>query len=252
MLAALTKRRIMAISTPSVLLLSSLALTACLSGAPGAASLPARERSGLFLTANLGDIKPALIAYHDGGEYEKGLEAVDTAAESYLVERADKVTKPALVLDIDETSLSNWEEIIANDFAYFPNAPCDHLPKGPCGAIAWDAMARSPAIAPTLRLARAASSHHVAIFFITGRYEAERTVTERNLHAAGFPEWERVYMRIDGTPSGPAADFKAPAREQITRMGYTIVANVGDQPSDLAGGFSERTFLLPNPFYRIK
>jgi len=26
---------------------------------------------------------------------------------------------------------------------------------------------------------------------------------------------------------------------------------MGDQPSDLDGGFSERTFLLPNPFYRI-
>ena len=33
--------------------------------------------------------------------------------------------------------------------------------------------------------------------------------------------------------------------------GYTIVANIGDQPSDLDGGFAERTFLLPNPFYRI-
>jgi hypothetical protein len=31
----------------------------------------------------------------------------------------------------------------------------------------------------------------------------------------------------------------------------TIVANMGDQPSDLEGGFAERTFLLPNPFYRI-
>jgi hypothetical protein len=34
--------------------------------------------------------------------------------------------------------------------------------------------------------------------------------------------------------------------------GYTIVANIGDQPSDLAGGHSERTFLPPDPFYRIK
>ena len=31
----------------------------------------------------------------------------------------------------------------------------------------------------------------------------------------------------------------------------TIVANIGDQPSDLAGGHSQQTFLLPDPFYRI-
>ena len=48
-----------------------------------------------------------------------------------------------------------------------------------------------------------------------------------------------------------AADFKAPQRQAIEREGYTIIANVGDQPSDLEGGFSERTFPLPNPFYRI-
>ncbi|MGH6919121.1 MAG: HAD family acid phosphatase, partial [Geminicoccaceae bacterium] len=37
----------------------------------------------------------------------------------------------------------------------------------------------------------------------------------------------------------------------IQAQGFTIVANMGDQPSDLAGGHAERTFLLPNPFYRI-
>jgi len=26
---------------------------------------------------------------------------------------------------------------------------------------------------------------------------------------------------------------------------------MGDQPSDLAGGHAERSYLLPNPFYRI-
>jgi hypothetical protein len=30
-----------------------------------------------------------------------------------------------------------------------------------------------------------------------------------------------------------------------------IIANLGDQFSDLAGGYAERTFKLPNPFYSI-
>jgi hypothetical protein len=33
--------------------------------------------------------------------------------------------------------------------------------------------------------------------------------------------------------------------------GTGFIANIGDQPSDLAGGFSQQTYLLPNPFYRI-
>ena len=50
---------------------------------------------------------------------------------------------------------------------------------------------------------------------------------------------------------GSAADYKTPIRAAIEKEGYTIVANIGDQPSDLLGGFAERIFLLPNPFYRV-
>ncbi|TIP90617.1 MAG: acid phosphatase, partial [Mesorhizobium sp.] len=47
-------------------------------------------------------------------------------------------------------------------------------------------------------------------------------------------------------------DFKAPIRAEIEKAGYTIIANVGDQPSDLFGGHAEKLFLLPNPFYRVR
>jgi acid phosphatase len=58
-------------------------------------------------------------------------------------------------------------------------------------------------------------------------------------------------MEPAGAHYDSAADFKAPQRARIEGQGYTIIANIGDQPSDLDGGFSERTYLLPNPFYRI-
>lgn len=215
-------------------------------------AVPVRQdHPGLLLSDNLGDIKRAVTAYHNNGQYEQDLARAIAPAETYLTERAAQVKKPALVLDIDETSLSNWEQILANDFAYFPEGPCDKLPKGPCGVLAWDALARAPAIAPTLKLANEAKAQGIAIFFITGRYEAERAVTERNLRNVGFPQWTELFMRPDGSSTPSAADYKAPVRKRISEMGYTIVANVGDQPSDLAGGFAERTFLLPDPFYRI-
>ena len=49
----------------------------------------------------------------------------------------------------------------------------------------------------------------------------------------------------------PPRTSRPPVRERIEKDGYTIIANAGDQPSDLAGGHAEMTFLLPNPFYRI-
>jgi len=41
------------------------------------------------------------------------------------------------------------------------------------------------------------------------------------------------------------------AYAEIEQAGFTIIANMGDQPSDLLGGRAERMFLLPNPFYRV-
>jgi hypothetical protein len=37
-----------------------------------------------------------------------------------------------------------------------------------------------------------------------------------------------------------AVDFKAPIRAEIERIGYTIIANMGEQPSDLLGGIGDR------------
>jgi acid phosphatase len=96
-----------------------------------------------------------------------------------------------------------------------------------------------------------AKDRGVAIFFITGRSETQREATERNLADVGYTGYARLIMEPIGAHYFSAADFKAPQRQAIEQEGYTIVANMGDQPSDLDGGFAERTFLLPNPFYRI-
>ena len=195
--------------------------------------------------------KSRLIAYHDSGQYMKDIAAVDAEALQYLKERAPQVKKPAVVLDIDETSLSNWPELRANGIRFMAPGPCDRLPRGPCGLTAWQKMSAAKGIAPTVRLARAAQEAGVTVFFITGRHEALRAATAENLTRAGFRGWKELILRPghSGTPS--AADYKAPRRARIEEMGYTIIASIGDQQSDLSGGHAERTFKLPNPFYYL-
>ena len=102
-----------------------------------------------------------------------------------------------------------------------------------------------------MRLVRTARELGVAVFFITGRPESQRAATERNLRAGRLWRLRRPCHGRRRRALRHAADFKAPRRAAIEAEGYTIVANVGDQPSDLAGGHAERAFLLPNPFYRI-
>ena len=206
---------------------------------------------GLSQPPNVGEAKIAATDYYNSGAYQRDITAVTDAASAWIAERAPQVERPALVLDIDDTSLTNWEVIMADDFGRIFNGPCDTLPAGPCGWVAWDLRAATPAIEQTLAVFAEARVLDVAVFFITGRDETQRSATEENLSSMGYGDYAGLYMEPVGAHYASAADFKAPQRAQIEADGFTIIANMGDQPSDLAGGHAERTFLLPNPFYRI-
>lgn len=233
-------------------------------GAAAVIASPGAAR-GLGAYANLGDAKLQAAAYaarpENGGPsaYERDQAAVAEAATAYILQRAAQVKNPAVVLDIDETSLDNLKQMLADDWGYIAGGPCLFTPdaREACGALEWDKSGAAPAVAATLKLFKAARQAGVEVFFITGRHEAEREWTVSNLHQAGYEGWKELIMQPDGSlPKGAyrpsAADFKAPARARLVLAGYSVIANLGDQPSDLAGGYAEKAFLMPNPFYRIR
>ena len=204
-------------------------------------------------TTGAGDYVPPLKTYHDSGAYAHDLATVDGQASAFLTQRLSRLAaqkrnclrhrpaskckqpKPALVLDIDETSLSNYTQLEANDF------------KNATPALATAAIAaNSPAIAPTLRLFNLAKRKHVAIFFITGRPSFLESATESNLQSAGYSGWKELVTNPGGTT---VVAYKSGARARIERQGYRVIVNVGDQESDLLGGHALRAFKLPNPFY---
>lgn len=243
-------RRLVAKSLQWVLLLTMLAACSAVPPPPqptrSAQSAPVLEQPG-----NVGDAKLAASAYHNDGAYERDLATVTAEVSNRLLKRASRVSQPALVLDVDDTVLSNWQVIMADDFGRVIEGPCDALPAGPCGWAAWDLLGRAPAIMPSLGMFQQARALGVAVFFITGRPESQRAATERNLRDIGYGGFTRLVMVPNGKHYASAVDFKAPVRAGIEEEGFTIIANMGDQPSDLAGEHAEKTFLLPNPFYRI-
>jgi predicted secreted acid phosphatase len=200
---------------------------------------------------NVGDAKIYALRYYDSGDYARDLEMIADQANDWLRSRAGSAERPALVLDIDETALSNWEIIKRDDFGRPIGGPCKVTSDAPCGWAAWDQLGRDPAIEQTLRLFQQARALNVTVFFITGRPENQRRATERNLAAVGYNGYEKLYMVPNGAHFESAAYFKAPVRAEIEQQGYTIIENVGDQPSDLLGGHAEKKFLLPDPFYRV-
>jgi hypothetical protein len=197
---------------------------------------------------NLDALKQELRQYHDCtctcGCYAHDIDGQADRAIATLRRRAAHRLpheKLALILDIDETTLSNYQEEVGADFAY--NAAVFDQ---------WIETAQAPAIPGTLRLYKEAQRLGVSIFFITGRTEPQRAATERNLRAQGFDQWNLLVMRPVAHDSQTIGAFKAQARGQIASAGYTLALNVGDQWSDLKGNpEAEFSVKYPDPYYFI-
>lgn len=195
---------------------------------------------------NLGIVRKQVIQYHDSGQYYRELEQKIILAQEYIIKQAEtiKQNKPqqklALVLDIDETSLSNYDKMIKRDFIGTKDQIHQEIQ-----------AADSPVIKPMLTLYNTALKHGIKVFFVTGRHESERDATRKNLLKAGYANWSGLYLRPNEYSAPSIIPFKSKARATIAKEGYTIIATIGDQYSDICGGFAEEGFKLPNPFYYL-
>ncbi len=222
-------------------------------------------RIGSEGTLGIADFVQPVRAYYDSGSYAADLQDVGSRAEAFVMNQTAAIRakakrrcnnakaknlkgrkrvaacaapKLAVTLDIDETSVSNYAELEDQAFS------------GAAGAlIIAIATADSPAIAPTLSLYKRARSLGISVFAITGRPDSVGDLTRANMNAVGYTDIAGYYFK----PSGEATiAFKSGARTAIEQQGHRIVANIGDQESDLSGGHADRSFKLPNPFYFIK
>lgn len=205
--------------------------------------------------------------------YAKEAESVAARGARYLALRArhpSKKGRPAIVLDVDDTALATWNYEIASNWAYNPATN---------GQFVTDQ--KFPAVPGMVAMATAAAKEGYAVFFLTGRGAAQEAATLGNLTSdgvgedAGYPQPTAPANGEDGLFTKPAvADYpdylttacaaeiadarscttihyKAATRAHIESLGYDIVANFGDQFSDLKGGYADRAFKLPNPNYYL-
>ncbi len=186
-------------------------------------------------------VKESMRDYHKSGQYNREIDAIAGQAQVYLEQNLARARghKPAIVLDIDETVLSNYPHINEFDFGYIPKE-----------WSAWILRGEAPALNGPRELFRYARKNDVAVFFITGRTEKEREATLKNLGREGFEGWQELIMKPNGDHNATGL-YKAEHRKRLTDAGYTILVNVGDQASDLEGGYSESVFKLPNPMYYV-
>ncbi len=190
---------------------------------------------------NLDVRKTEIRNYVRAGDYARDIAAVAAEADRWIAQRAARGgAKLTVVLDLDETLLDNLSHMEENDFAWIRDR-----------WTTWVAEARAPAIEPVRAVYRTARRLGVDVVYITGRPERDRPGTERNLKAIGCDDYAALICKPDAE-KGTSAAYKTAARKRLVDAGRTIIANLGDQESDLSGGYAERTFKLPNPFYRTE
>ena len=137
---------------------------------------------------NLSILKKEVEYYHDSGQYAKEIACVIAQAQRYILqqaaanERHGNKKKLAIVLDIDETSLSNYSNMVKHQFV--GDRALFHR---------YVLIANAPAISPTLTLFRKAQQHGVKVFFVTGRSKSELQATKTNLLRAGYNHWAGLY-----------------------------------------------------------
>jgi hypothetical protein len=198
--------------------------------------------------------------------YAKEAESVAASGERWLNAQHKTHGTKAIVFDVDDTTLLTWNYEIFSNWAFNPTTNAQFVTDQ-----------KFAAVFGMVDLANTAEREGYAVFFLTGRPATQEAATLGNLTAdgigvdAGYPKPTTLSDGEDGLFTKPAvADYpdylkaacandpngscttihyKSATRAHIESLGYDIVANFGDQFSDLTGGFADRTFKMPNPNY---
>jgi predicted secreted acid phosphatase len=193
--------------------------------------------------------------------YAKDLARIDAQAKRYLdkVARQAKHThvKPAVVFDIDDTLLLSLDYEKKNNYGYNSATWAEYVNR-----------ADRPEVFGSPALVRYAEKKGVEVFYNSGLNEAQRTAAVDNLKKVGADvNLDAAHMFLKDAANPPAylrdcatpgawkcttVEYKSGTRKHIESLGYDIVANFGDQYSDLDGGHADKKYKLPNPTYFVQ
>jgi hypothetical protein len=200
--------------------------------------------------------------------YAKEAESVANSSRFTLFGRVFTHVSPtkAIVLDVDDTTLATWNYEIASNWAF--NSVTN-------GQFVTSQL--FPPVPGMVDLVRDAARAGYTIIYLTGRPATQEAATLGNLTADGigvdahypppstlndgedglftkpavadYPDYLKAACAGDPNGSCTTVHYKSATRAHIESLGYDIVANFGDQFSDLVGGYADNTYKMPNPNY---
>ena len=194
------------------------------------------QTMGDYQNPNLDKAKEKIVQYRESGDWARDLDTAGNKGVALLRSAYNQNETQAVVFDIDETALDNYEYFKQNNFVDVQQL-----------YIEWISSGKAPAVTGAKKIYDEAAGKGIHVFFICARDESLRAVTANNLKNAGYLKYDNLILLEDSAMT--SLEFKSAARAGIEKDGYRIILNVGDQDSDLDGGHSLYTLKLPNPMY---
>ena len=226
---------------------------------------------------NIDSVKKTIYTYYG----DPGTGIADKTASPYITELGRQVKavtpevtyrcrqlsrrgdKPAIVLDADDTTLWTYDmEVAAMHFNFDPALQDVYVQDE-----------RFPATPSMTILAAKAKKAGCTLIGLTGRNDDQKAATLGNLDKVGYPSGgkgftaKNYYTKWTGkgasqqpsyitcaTAKCTTIEYKSQTRAHVESKaggGYHIVANFGDQFSDLIGGHADQSIKLPNPTYYL-
>jgi HAD superfamily, subfamily IIIB (Acid phosphatase) len=197
---------------------------------------------------------PAVLlhTFNPDGAYAHEVEGIAADAAKTLSHHQKQNADKALLFDIDDTTLNTYSYEIFSNFVFNPTTNGNFV-------NASDPLV-FPAVPGMVDLEKKAEADGYQIYFLTGRPVAQSAGTILNLTRAGYDvDPSHVYLKdasgatepwlASCAPTCTTTQYKSLTRQHIESLGVDIVANFGDQFSDLNGGFADSTYKIPNPMY---
>ena len=206
-------------------------------------------------TATVAGASVTLTNPDPDGNYADEVHRIEAKTKSYLATAVHKGKKPALVFDVDDTTLNTYNYEVYSSFAYNPSTNAEFVNQG-----------LFPEVYGMPALVNWAKAKGYTVFFLTGRPTTQRDGTVANLKKVGYRvPTDVAHLYLKPTAADPKPDYlpcatisactttqyKSSTRAHIESLGYHIVADFGDQYSDLNGGYAGKTVKLPNPMYYL-
>jgi predicted secreted acid phosphatase len=186
--------------------------------------------------------KLEVIDYYESNNHEKEVANILNQAKQ-IIDSINDLENKAIVLDIDETSLNHYLPFSKVGFPQDENHEI------------WTTLISSnmgKPIKATFEFYKYCLEKALKIFFISARLAKYREVTKLALKSAGYKTFDDVLVfpeSVGEYHSDYFKNFKVKRRAYIESLGYKILMSIGDQSSDLIGGYAEHTFQLPNYMY---